>query len=43
VIIDKDNRPCWDPATIEDIDPADVEAYFAPLSDGELEFGPYHC
>jgi enoyl-CoA hydratase len=43
VIIDKDNRPCWEPATIEGVDPTDIEAYFAPLSDGELEFGPYYC
>lgn len=40
VIIDKDNQPHWDPATIECIDPKDIEAYFAPLPDGELEFGP---
>jgi enoyl-CoA hydratase len=39
VIIDKDNRPCWDPAAIERIEPAEIEAYFAPLPEGELEFG----
>ena len=38
LIIDKDNRPRWNPATIETIDPEDIEAYFAPLPEGELSF-----
>lgn len=31
VIIDKDNTPRWNPATIEALDPAAIEAHFAPL------------
>ena len=37
VLIDKGSTPAWRPARIEDVDPAAVEAYFAPLEDGELE------
>jgi enoyl-CoA hydratase/carnithine racemase len=29
-IIDKDNRPAWKPARLEDVDRAAVEAFFAP-------------
>jgi enoyl-CoA hydratase len=36
VIIDKDNRPQWRPATLAEIGDAEVERYFAPL-DAELE------
>ncbi len=38
VIIDKDNRPVWRPAEVEALKPADIEPYFAPLNEGELEF-----
>ncbi len=31
LIIDKDNRPHWNPARIEDVDPAKVAAHFEPL------------
>ncbi|ACK49873.1 Enoyl-CoA hydratase/isomerase [Methylocella silvestris BL2] len=42
-IIDKDQRPKWSPADLAAVDPADVEAYFAPLAD-ELEFSaPAHA
>jgi enoyl-CoA hydratase len=34
VIVDKDNRPRWDPPPSQ----AEVDAYFAPLGDGELKF-----
>ncbi len=34
VIVDKDNRPNWAPAP----SPAEIDAYFAPLGDGELKF-----
>jgi enoyl-CoA hydratase/carnithine racemase len=34
VIVDKDNRPRWSPPPSR----ADIDAYFAPLVDGELEF-----
>ncbi len=32
VVIDKDNAPKWRPATLDLVRSADVEAYFAPLS-----------
>lgn len=31
LIIDKDNQPRWNPARIEDVDPAKVAAHFEPL------------
>jgi enoyl-CoA hydratase len=37
-IIDKDNRPAWRPAEIEKIVPAEIDAVFAPLPSGELDF-----
>ena len=36
-IIDKDRNPQWSPATLADVTPADVEAYFAPVDD-DLSF-----
>ncbi|MGC2854240.1 enoyl-CoA hydratase/isomerase family protein [Novispirillum sp. DQ9] len=38
VIVDKDNAPRWDPARLEDVDPAAVDALFGPLPDGDLSF-----
>ncbi|MGA9715536.1 MAG: 3-hydroxyisobutyryl-CoA hydrolase [Aeromicrobium sp.] len=35
-VIDKDRTPRWDPPTVEDLDPAAVDACFAPLGDREL-------
>ncbi|MGH6870838.1 MAG: enoyl-CoA hydratase/isomerase family protein [Rhizomicrobium sp.] len=35
-IIDKDGAPKWSPADLADVTDADVNAYFAPLDDGEL-------
>jgi enoyl-CoA hydratase len=43
LIIDKDNRPRWSPAAIESLRQADIEAYFAPLPGGELDFGTPAC
>ena len=40
VLIDKDQKPRWRPATLAEIDEAMIEAYFAPLGDGELNFDP---
>ena len=37
IIIDKDNTPHWNPARLEDVDAAAIEAYFAPLGDKELD------
>jgi enoyl-CoA hydratase len=36
VIIDKDNKPRWNPATLADVDEAEVERHFAPLGGREL-------
>lgn len=41
VIVDKDNAAKWSPASFDAVSQADVDAYFAPLGDGELHFdGP---
>jgi enoyl-CoA hydratase len=39
VIIDKDNDPKWQPATLVGVSEADVAAYFEPLGADELTFG----
>jgi enoyl-CoA hydratase/carnithine racemase len=36
-LIDKGSVPGWQPARLEDVDAAAIDAYFAPLPDGELE------
>ncbi|MEO1293007.1 MAG: enoyl-CoA hydratase/isomerase family protein [Pseudomonadota bacterium] len=36
VIIDKDGAPHWRPATLDTVDPAEIEQAFAPLGDEEL-------
>lgn len=38
VIIDKDNRPAWRPATLDDVDGAAIEAAFAPPDGTEPRF-----
>lgn len=38
LLVDKDNAPKWAPATLAEITPAMVDAYFAPLPAGELSF-----
>jgi enoyl-CoA hydratase len=40
VIIDKDQAPRWRPATIGELDPAEIDRYFAPLEAGELSLAP---
>ncbi len=35
-LIDKGTKPEWRPATLEEVDPHVIEAYFAPLPGGEL-------
>lgn len=35
-IMERDSSPQWQPASLDAVDPADVDAYFAPLGDGEL-------
>lgn len=37
IIIDKDQSPKWQPATLAGVKPTDVEAYFATLGDEELQ------
>ncbi|MFG1426666.1 enoyl-CoA hydratase/isomerase family protein [Roseixanthobacter glucoisosaccharinicivorans] len=39
VIVDKDNAPRWEPARLEDIDPAVIAGHFAPI-DHELTLTP---
>ena len=39
LIIDKDQAPKWSPAKLLDVRTADVAAYFAELSDGDLDLG----
>lgn len=36
-LVDKGSKPEWRPATIDELDRGAVDAYFAPLPDGELE------
>jgi enoyl-CoA hydratase len=36
VIVDKDNRPRWQPATLDAVSDAEVERHFAPLDDDGL-------
>jgi enoyl-CoA hydratase len=36
VIVDKDNKPRWQPATLADVSQAEVERHFAPLGNQEL-------
>ena len=38
VIIDKDNDPKWNPASLEDVSAEDVSKYFEPLGENELSF-----
>lgn len=37
-VIDKDRAPKWRPASLADVSDADVEAWFAPLPGGDLDF-----
>jgi enoyl-CoA hydratase len=37
-LIDKDQKPRWDPATLPEATEAMVDGYFAPLEEGELRF-----
>jgi enoyl-CoA hydratase len=38
VLVDKDHAPQWSPASIEEVDPAKVEACFASLGERDLTF-----
>ena len=37
LLIDKDQKPVWSPAALEDVSEADIDAYFAALDTGDLE------
>jgi enoyl-CoA hydratase len=37
VIIEKHNKPNWSPALLADVDPAAIDAFFAPAARGELD------
>jgi enoyl-CoA hydratase len=37
VLIDKDNQPRWQPASLDALDPAVIDGYFASLGERELE------
>jgi enoyl-CoA hydratase len=37
-VIDKDRNPRWSPATLAEVDPAAIDAYFARPSTGDLTF-----
>jgi hypothetical protein len=39
LIVDKDNRPRWRPGRLAEVRATDVDAYFAPLPDGDLILG----
>jgi enoyl-CoA hydratase len=39
VVIDKDQAPAWRPQTLEELDPAMIASYFAPLGEAELVLG----
>ena len=36
VLVDKDGRARWEPATLDAVRPADVDALFAPMGDEDL-------
>lgn len=38
VVIDKDQKPAWRPARLDEVTEAMIEAYFAPLEGGDLRF-----
>ena len=38
VLVDKDHKPQWEPAGLEEVDEALVERHFAPLGERELRF-----
>ncbi len=39
-VVDKDRTPHWQPASLADVSRDDVEAYFAPLGERELQLSP---
>lgn len=39
-VVDKDRNPQWKPATLADVLPGQVDRFFEPLADGELDLHP---
>ncbi|MCB5176859.1 enoyl-CoA hydratase/isomerase family protein [Microvirga lenta] len=37
VLVDKDNQPRWQPASLEEVDPAAIDRHFASLGERDLE------
>ncbi len=40
MVVDKDQAPRWQPETLAEIEPAAIDAYFAPLGPDELKLEP---
>ncbi|GHC68412.1 enoyl-CoA hydratase/isomerase family protein [Limoniibacter endophyticus] len=38
LLVDKDNAPNWKPASLEEVQPVDIDAYFKAPADGDLTF-----
>ena len=38
-VVDKDRTPRWKPPTLAEVRPEQVERFFAPLGDRELDLG----
>jgi enoyl-CoA hydratase len=38
VVVDKDQMPRWQPATLAEVDDATVDGYFQPIGARELRF-----
>jgi enoyl-CoA hydratase len=38
MLIDRDRKPQWRPATLAEVADSTVDAYFAPIGDRELRF-----
>jgi len=38
LVVDKDQKPVWQHATLDEVSDAEVDEYFAPLGDAELTF-----
>ena len=38
MVVEKDQAPQWSPASLDAVEPADIERAFAPLGKGDLLF-----